>query len=447
MSASTACAGPTLLKGTTAAATMQATRMPEAAACDVCESDAMDEEPKSETRDEEGGGESGARRESGRKRGRVTRRAAETSLESPPVRPETRRRAAFARPRALGIEAFDKKKGGCFIRSGGLNPGFWVRAVTSSPRKKPRERGGFRRTHRDERPPQGLVRLLLEGLVGEEHLAVHRGASARGLLGAIVAAARVGETRFGVRSGHRRVVGVARQKRKHLAGAHLRVADDRAVTLAARAVALSHHGGIRFRVSMRGSRARPGMKRAGVRLIGLLLLAKLWRLLLLEAPIPYWLFSGAFSAPATRSETKRCFPPTPLPGHFKERDRAPQSRGVDRRDASVGSRAFVDHVRWRRRVGACALTPRPARIPPHRAATKTRLFFSNHHDLALTSPSPPRGHDPARRVPSRRPSHRQPFGGAGSAPAFGAGSAPAFGAAPAAGAASVRALFFPSRRP
>ena len=81
-------------------------------------------------------------------------------------------------------------------------------------------------------------------------------------------------------------------------------------------------------------------------------------------------------------------------GHFKERDRAPQSRGVDRRDASVGSRAFVDHVRWRRRVGASALTPRPKRIPPKRAATKTRLFFSNHKDLALTSPSPPRGHDP-----------------------------------------------------
>jgi hypothetical protein len=32
VSASTACAGPMLLKGTTAAATMQATRMPEAAA-------------------------------------------------------------------------------------------------------------------------------------------------------------------------------------------------------------------------------------------------------------------------------------------------------------------------------------------------------------------------------------------------------------------------------
>ena len=83
-------------------------------------------------------------------------------------------------------------------------------------------------------------------------------------------------------------------------------------------------------------------------------------------------------------------------GHFKERDRAPQSRGVDRRDASVGSRAFVDHVRWRRRVGACALTPRPARIPPHLAATKTRLFFSNHDDPALTSLSPP-------PPPSRRP--------------------------------------------
>ena len=33
VSVSTAWAGPTLLKGTTAAATMQATRMPEAAAC------------------------------------------------------------------------------------------------------------------------------------------------------------------------------------------------------------------------------------------------------------------------------------------------------------------------------------------------------------------------------------------------------------------------------
>ena len=89
-------------------------------------------------------------------------------------------------------------------------------------------------------------------------------------------------------------------------------------------------------------------------------------------------------------------------GHFKERDRAPQSRGVDRRDASVGSRAFVDHVRWRRRVGASALTPRPKRIPPKRAATKTRLFFSNHKDLALTSPSPPRGHDngSSRPVPN-----------------------------------------------
>jgi hypothetical protein len=32
------------------------------------------------------------------------------------------------------------------------------------------------------------------------------------------------------------------------------VADGRAVALAARAVALSHHGGIRFRVSMRSTR-------------------------------------------------------------------------------------------------------------------------------------------------------------------------------------------------
>ena len=136
-------------------------------------------------------------------------------------------------------------------------------------------------------------------------------------------------------------------------------------------------------------------------------------------------------------------PPTPLPGYFKERDRAPQSRGVDRRDASVWGRALVDHVRRRRRVGACALTHRPGASLPVAPRRKPAFsFFSNHDDLALTSPFHLCGFHSTRRVSSRRSSHTQPFGGAGSAPAFGAGSAPAFGAAPAAGAASVRALFF-----
>ena len=88
------------------------------------------------------------------------------------------------------------------------------------------------------------------------------------------------------------------------------------------------------------------------------------------------------------------------------------------------------------------------RIPPRRAATKTRLFFlfKQTTTISLTSPSHLRGFPSSRRVSSRRSSHTQPFGGAGSAPAFGAGSAPAFGAAPAAGAASVRAKSF-FRRP
>ncbi len=132
-------------------------------------------------------------------------------------------------------------------------------------------------------------------------------------------------------------------------------------------------------------------------------------------------------------------PPTPLPGYFKERDRAPQSRGVDRRDASVWGRALVDHVRRRRRVGACALTHRPGASLPVAPRRKPAFsFFSNHDDLALTSPFHLCGFHSTRRVSSRRSSHTQPFGGAGSAPAF--------GAAPAAGAASVRAKSF-FRRP
>ena len=168
---------------------------------------------------------------------------------------ETRGRATSARPRAdvaLGIGAVRQKKWVFHFDRAVRTRSPWVRAVTSVSEEKPHERGEG--THRDERPPQGLVRLLLEGLVGDEYLAVQRGASARGLLGALVAAARVGEARFRVRSGHRRVVGVARQKRQHLAGTHLGVAHGRAVALAARAVALSHHGGIRFRVSMRSTR-------------------------------------------------------------------------------------------------------------------------------------------------------------------------------------------------
>ena len=121
---------------------------------------------------------------------------------------------------------------------------------------------------------------------------------------------------------------------------------------------------------------------------------------------------------------------TPEPGR-----RSPRR---ERRESSVRRPCSVAVAR------RCVRADSPTQTHP----SKTRrdenppfLFKSqrSRSDLALP-PSRPR---PGKsRVPYRRPSHRQPFGGAGSAPAFGAGSTPAFGAAPAAGAASVRALFF-----
>lgn len=143
-----------------------------------------------------------------------------------------------------------------------------------------------------------------------------------------------------------------------------------------------------------------------------------------------------------RSETKRCFPPTRCRALQGARSSTPEpgrrSPRRERRESSVRRPCSVAAAR------RCVRADSPTRAHPPRSRRDENppfLFKSqrSRSDLALP-PSRPR---PGRRVPSlRRPSHRQPFGGAGSAPAFGAGSAPAFGAAPAAGAASVRALFF-----
>ena len=147
-----------------------------------------------------------------------------------------------------------------------------------------------------------------------------------------------------------------------------------------------------------------------------------------------------------RSETIRCSPSPSADATSGllqgARSSTPEPGRRSSRRERLG-RALVDHVRRRRRVGACALTHRPGASLPVAPRRKPAFsFFSNHDDLALTSPFHLRGFHSTRRVSSRRSSHTQPFGGAGSAPAFGAGSAPAFGAAPAAGAASVRANFF-----
>ena len=73
-------------------------------------------------------------------------------------------------------------------------------------------------------------------------------------------------------------------------------------------------------------------------------------------------------------------------------------------------RALVDHVRRRRRVGACALTHRPGASLPVAPRRKPAFsFFSNHDDLALTSPFHLRGFHSTRRVSSRRSSHTQPW--------------------------------------
>lgn len=159
----------------------------------------------------------------------------------------------YARARGVGvfgrgIRGFRAgRRGGCF--------GFLLVGVG--------ERVGVG-THRDEGPSEGLVGLLLDGLGGEEHLAVERAAAAS-VLGraAVVAAARVRGARavLHVRPGDRREVVVAREKGENLGAIALEGvrADGRAV-IAGRAVSLSHHrGSRRTRRGARGglTRSRP----------------------------------------------------------------------------------------------------------------------------------------------------------------------------------------------